>query len=161
VFTVGDVAGDPMFAHVGSPEGEIAAAEIADRDSSTGDRATPDVAFTSTEVSAVGQTEPEAEETEHAMLIGEFPMRASGRVLTTGHVEGFVRLVCGDGCGVLGGQVVGPEALELISEITFAIEEDLCAGELAEAIHPHPTLSESIREAAANEGDLAIHTLNR
>ncbi|MFD1686549.1 dihydrolipoyl dehydrogenase [Halobellus litoreus] len=161
VFAVGDVAGEPMLAHAGATEGEIAAAEIAGRDSSAVDRAIPAVAFTSPEIATVGLTEAEAEETDHAVSVGEFPMRASGRALTIGHTEGFVRLVCGDGGVVLGGQVVGPEASELISEITLAVEAGLSAGELAESIHPHPTLSESIEEAAANEQDLAIHTLNR
>ena len=161
VFAVGDVAGEPMLAHVGATEGEIAAAEIAGRNPSAEDRASPAVAFTSPEIATVGLTREDAEETDHAVSVGEFPMRASGRALTTGHAEGFVRLVSGDGGVVLGGQIVGPEASELISEITLAVEEGLTTDELAEAIHPHPTLSEAIGEAAANEQDLAIHTLNR
>ncbi|WP_336022832.1 dihydrolipoyl dehydrogenase [Halobellus salinisoli] len=161
VFAVGDLAGEPMLAHVGSMEGEIAAAEIAGQDSSAGDRAIPSVVFTSPEIATVGLTEAVAEETDHSVSVGEFPMRASGRALTTGHTDGFVRLVSGDDGVVLGGQIVGPEASELISEITLAVEEGLTTAELSEVIHPHPTLSEAIREAAANELDLAIHTLNR
>ncbi|MFB6252958.1 MAG: dihydrolipoyl dehydrogenase [Halobellus sp.] len=161
VFAVGDVAGEPMLAHAGSMEGEIAASEIAGRNTPAVNRAIPAVAFTSPEIATVGLTEAEAEETQHSVSVGEFSMRASGRALTTGHTEGFVRLVCGDGNVVLGGQVVGPEASELISEIALAVDEGLPTDELAEVIHPHPTLSESIGEAAANEQDIAIHTLNR
>ena len=161
VFAVGDVAGEPMLAHAGSKEGEIAAAEIAGRDPPSGDRAVPAVAFTSPQIATVGMTEAEAEETEHTVSTGEFPMRASGRALTTGHTDGFVRLVSGDDGVVLGGQIVGPEASELISEITLAVEKGLSTDELAEVIHPHPTLSEAIQESAANDQALAIHTLNR
>ncbi|QCC49021.1 dihydrolipoyl dehydrogenase [Halobellus limi] len=161
VFAVGDVAGEPMLAHAGSAEGEIAAAAIAGRGPSAEDRAIPAVAFTSPEIATVGLSREEAEATDHDVSVGEFPMRASGRALTTGHTDGFVRLVSGDDGVVLGGQIVGPEASELISEVTLAVEEGLTTAELAESIHPHPTLSEAISEAAANEHDLAIHTLNR
>mgnify|MGYP000132658086 FL=1 len=161
VFAVGDVAGEPMLAHAGSTEGEIAAAGIAGRTPVSKDRATPAVAFTSPEIATVGMTEAEAEQTEHTVSVGEFPMRASGRALTTGNAEGFVRLVSGDDGVVLGGQVVGPEASELIAEITLAVEEGLTTNELAEVTHSHPTLSEATYEAAANERGLAIHTLNR
>ena len=161
IFAVGDAAGEPMLAHVGSTEGEIAAATMAGRDPSAGTRASPAVAFTDPEIATVGLTEAEAEETDHTVSVGEFPMRASGRALTTGHTDGFVRLVSGDGGVVLGGQAVGPEASELIAELTVAVQEGLTTSQLAETTHAHPTLSEAVREAAANEQDLAIHTLNR
>jgi dihydrolipoamide dehydrogenase len=105
--------------------------------------------------------EEEAEETGHTVSTGEFPMRASGRALTTGHTDGCMRLVSGGDGVVLGGQVIGPEASELISEITLAVEKSLSTDELAEVIHPHPTLSETIAESTANEQDLVIHILNR
>ena len=161
IFAVGDAAGEPMLAHVGSTEGEVAAATMAGRDPSAGTRASPAVAFTDPEIATVGLTEAEAEETDHTVSVGEFPMRASGRALTTGHTDGFVRLVSGDGGVVLGGQAVGPEASELIAELTVAVQEGLTTSQLAETTHAHPTLSEAVREAAANEQDLAIHTLNR
>ena len=161
IFVVGDAAGEPMLAHVGSTEGEVAAATMAGRDPSAGTRASPAVAFTDPEIATVGLTEAEAEETDHTVSVGEFPMRASGRALTTGHTDGFVRLVSGDGGVVLGGQAVGPEASELIAELTVAVQEGLTTSQLAETTHAHPTLSEAVREAAANEQDLAIHTLNR
>jgi dihydrolipoamide dehydrogenase len=72
-----------------------------------------------------------------------------------------MRLVSGGDGVVLGGQVIGPEASELISEITLAVEKSLSTDELAEVIHPHPTLSETIAESTANEQDLVIHILNR
>jgi dihydrolipoamide dehydrogenase len=161
IFAVGDVAGEPMLAHVGTTEGEVAAATMAGRAPSTGNRASPAVAFTDPEIATVGLTAAEAEETDHTVRVGKFPMRASGRALTTGRTDGFVRLVSGDGGVVLGGQAVGPEASELIAEITVAVQEELTTRQLAETTHAHPTLSEAIREAAANEQDLAIHTLNR
>ncbi|MDG5776525.1 dihydrolipoyl dehydrogenase [Haloarculaceae archaeon H-GB2-1] len=161
VFAVGDVAGEPMLAHAGSTEGEVAAAVLAGRDASMADRAIPAVAFTSPEIASVGMSEEEADNAGLDVTAGEFPMRASGRALTTGHADGFVRLVAGDEGTVLGGEVVGPEASELIAEITLAVEHGLTVEDLAETVHAHPTLAESVHEAAANGLGLAIHTLNR
>ncbi len=161
VFAVGDVAGEPMLAHKGSGEGEVTAAVIAGRTASFADRAVPAVAFTTPEIATVGQTATEAADAGYRPTQGEFPLRASGRALTTGHTDGFVRIVASEDGRVLGGQVVGPEASELIAEIALAVEQELSVEALAETIHAHPTMAESVHEAAKNAHDRAIHTLNR
>ncbi|MFC6725841.1 dihydrolipoyl dehydrogenase, partial [Halobium palmae] len=95
-------------------------------------------------------------------VVGKFPFQASGRALTTGHSEGFVRIVADEGTGfVLGAQIVGPEASELIAEVTLAIEMGATLEDLAATIHTHPTLAEAVMEAAENAMGRAIHTLNR
>ncbi|MHC3437442.1 dihydrolipoyl dehydrogenase [Natrialbaceae archaeon A-gly3] len=161
VFAVGDVAGEPMLAHKGSTEGEVTAEVIAGRTASFADRAVPAVAFTAPEIATVGQTVQEAEDAGYRPVQGEFPLRASGRALTTGHTDGFARIVASEDGRVLGGQVVGPEASELIAEIALAVEQELSVEALAETIHAHPTMAESVHEAAANVLGRAIHTLNR
>ncbi|MFC6766955.1 dihydrolipoyl dehydrogenase, partial [Natrinema soli] len=95
-------------------------------------------------------------------VVGTMPLRASGRALTMGESDGFVRLVADEGTGfVLGGQVVAPEASELIAEVGLAIEMGATLEDLADTVHAHPTLSEAVMEAAENARGQAIHTLNR
>ena len=90
------------------------------------------------------------------------PFRASGRALTTNHADGFVRVVADEESGfVLGAQIVGPEASELIAELAFAIEMGATLEDVASTIHTHPTLAEAVMEAAENALGQAIHTLNR
>jgi dihydrolipoamide dehydrogenase len=161
IFAVGDVAGEPMLAHAGSAEAEVAAERIAGRAASMNNRAIPAVAFTDPEIATVGLSAEEARDTAIDVSVGEFPMRASGRALTTGHTDGFVRLVADEDGMVLGGQAVGPEASEMVAEIGLAVERGLTVTDLTETVHAHPTLAEAIREAAANVEDRAIHTLNR
>jgi dihydrolipoamide dehydrogenase len=160
VFAVGDVAGEPMLAHAGAHEGIVAAGTIAGADPSPTD-AIPAVVFTSPEIATVGKTPSEARESGLDPVVGEFPFSASGRAMTTRETEGFVRIV-GDGDGhVIGGQIVGPEASELIAEVGLAVEAGVTVSELAETVHAHPTLSEATMEAADHALGRAIHTVNR
>jgi dihydrolipoamide dehydrogenase len=162
VHAVGDVAGEPMLAHAASAEGKIAAEVIAGEPSAVDYQAVPAAVFTDPEVGTVGMTEVEADQAGFDPTIGEFPFRASGRALTTGHAEGFVRIVVDEPSGfVLGGQVVGPEASELIAELGLAIEMGATVEDIAATVHTHPTLAEAVMEAAENALGEAIHTLNR
>ena len=162
VFAVGDVAGEPMLAHKGSHEGQVAAEVIAGEPSALDQQAIPAAVFTDPEIGTVGMTESEAEEAGFEPAVGQFPFRASGRALTTGHDDGFVRIVADADTGfVLGGQVVGPEASELIAEIGLAIEMGARLEDVAATVHAHPTLAEAVMEAAENALGHAIHTLNR
>jgi dihydrolipoamide dehydrogenase len=118
--------------------------------------------FTDPEIGTVGMTEAEAEEAGFEPAVGRMPMQASGRALTMDEREGFVRIVADGPSGfVLGAQIVGPEASELIAEIGLAIEMGATLEDLAATVHTHPTLSEAVMEAAANAQGSAIHTLNR
>ena len=162
IFAVGDVAGEPMLAHKGSTEGEVAAEVIAGEPAALDYQAIPAAVFTDPEIGTVGMTADEAEEAGFEPTVGEFPFRASGRALTTNESDGFVKLVADADTGfVLGGQIVGPEASELIAEIGLAIEMGATLEDVAATVHTHPTLSEAVREAAMNGLGHAIHTLNR
>jgi dihydrolipoamide dehydrogenase len=162
VFAVGDVAGEPMLAHKAMKEGEVAAEVAAGEPAALDYQAVPAAVFTDPEIGTVGMTEAEAEEAGFDPVVGEMPMRASGRALTLDESDGFVRLVAdGDAGFVLGAQIVGPEASELIAECGLAIEMGATLEDVAATIHTHPTLSETVMEAAMNARGEAIHTLNR
>jgi dihydrolipoamide dehydrogenase len=162
VYAVGDVAGEPMLAHKGSAEGKVAAEVIAGEPSAIDYQAVPAAVFTDPEIGTVGLTESEAADEGFDPVVGQFPFRASGRALTTGHDEGFVRLVADEPTGfVLGAQIVGPEASELIAEVGLAIEMGATLEDISRTVHTHPTLSEAVMEAAENAEGQAIHTLNR
>ncbi|MFC4249756.1 dihydrolipoyl dehydrogenase [Natribaculum luteum] len=162
IYAVGDVAGEPMLAHKGMAEGQVAAEVIAGEPSAIDYQAMPAAVFTEPEIGTVGMTESEAAEEGFEPVVGTFPFRASGRALTTGHADGFVKIVADEAAGfVLGAQIVGPEASELIAELGLAIELGATLEDVAATIHTHPTLSESVMEAAENALGHAIHTLNR
>ena len=162
VHAVGDVAGEPMLAHAASKEGIVAAEVIAGEPAALDQQAIPAAVFTDPEIGTVGMTESEADDAGFDPVVGEMPFNASGRAMTTGHTEGFVRLVADDETGfVLGGQIVGPEASELIAEVALAIEMGATLADVAATVHTHPTLAEAVMEAAENARSQAIHTLNR
>ena len=162
VHAVGDVAGDPMLAHAASNEGIVAAEVIAGEPAALDRQAVPAAVFTDPEIGTVGMTETEAEEAGFDPVVGEMPFNASGRAMTTGHTEGFVRIVADEETGfVLGGQIVGPEASELIAEVALAVEMGATLEDVTATVHTHPTLAEAVMEAAENARGQAIHTLNR
>jgi dihydrolipoamide dehydrogenase len=162
IYAIGDVAGEPMLAHKASKEGQVAAEVIAGEPSAIDYQAMPAAVFTDPEIGTVGMTEAEAEEQGFEPVVGKFPFNASGRALTTGHAEGFVRVVADEPSGfLLGAQIVGPEASELIAELSLAIEMGATLEDVAATVHTHPTLAESVMEATENALGHAIHTLNR
>ncbi|NIC00809.1 dihydrolipoyl dehydrogenase [Halobacterium sp. R2-5] len=162
VFAVGDVAGEPMLAHKASHEGIVAAEVAAGEPTALDYQAVPKVVFTDPEIATAGLTEAEAAEAGFDPVVGEMPFRANGRSLTTGNDDGFVRIIAGGDAGfVLGAQIVGPEASELVAEVTLAIEMGATLADVASTIHAHPTLSEAVMEAAEHAQGQAIHTLNR
>jgi dihydrolipoamide dehydrogenase len=161
IYAVGDVAGEPMLAHTASAEGIVAAETIAGEPAAFDTRAIPAAVFTDPEIATVGLTEAEAEDEGFDPVVGEMPFNASGRALTVGETDGFVRIVASADGFVLGAQIVGPEASELIAEPTLAIEMGATLEDVAATVHTHPTLSEAVMEAAENALGQAIHTLNR
>ena len=162
IFAIGDVAGEPMLAHKASKEGQVAAEVIAGEPAALDYQAVPAAVFTDPEIGTVGMTEAEAEEAGFSPVVGKFPFQASGRALTTGHSDGFVRIVAEEEAGfVLGAQIVGPEASELIAELALAVEMGATLEDVASTVHTHPTLAEAVMEAAEHAMGHAIHTLNR
>jgi dihydrolipoamide dehydrogenase len=162
IFAVGDVAGEPMLAHKASKEGHVAAEVIAGEPAALDYQAMPAAVFTDPEVATVGMTQAEAEEAGFDPVVGRMPMGASGRAMTVGETHGFVRVVAdADTEFVLGAQIVGPEASELVAEVALAIEMGAQLEDVFSTVHTHPTLGEAVMEAAANARGEAIHTLNR
>jgi dihydrolipoamide dehydrogenase len=162
VFAVGDVAGEPMLAHKAYKEGHVAVEVIDGQPAALDYQAVPAAVFTDPEIGTVGMTEADAEEAGFDPVVGQMPFQASGRALTLGEDDGFVRIVAdADTEFVLGAQIVGPEAAELVAEVGLAIEMGAQLEDVAATIHTHPTLSEAVGEAAANARGEAVHTLNR
>ncbi len=161
VYAVGDVAGDPMLAHVGMAEGVVSADAIAGAPAAFDHLAIPEVVFTDPEIATVGMNADEAQDAGYDARVGEFPFRASGRAMTVEETDGFVRLVADEATDrLLGGAVVGHEASELIGEIGLGVELGATLEDIARTIHTHPTLSEAIMEAAAHGHGEAIHRQN-
>lgn len=149
IFAIGDVVGQPMLAHKATHEGKVAAEVIAGRKSRFDARTIPSVAYTDPEIAWMGMTETEAKDRGVAYEKGAFPWAASGRALSLGRDEGLTKILFdSETHRVLGAGIVGPNAGELVAEAVLALEMDAEAGDLALAIHPHPTLSETLNFAA-------------
>ena len=158
VFAVGDIAGEPMLAHKAFREGEVAAEVIAGEPAALDYQAMPAAVFTDPEIGTAGMTEAEAEKAGFSPVVGQMPLRASGRALTLGEKEGFVRVVADEDSGfVLGGQIVGPDASEMVAELTLAIEMGATLEDVAATVHVHPTLSEAVHEAVKGAAGHSIH----
>jgi dihydrolipoyl dehydrogenase len=149
VYAVGDVTGDPMLAHRAMRQGKVAAEAIAGRPSAFDNAAVPAVVFTDPEVAWCGIMEADAQRAGLAVKLAKFPWAASGRAATIGRSDGLTKLVVDAASGrVIGAGIVGPGAGELIAEAALAIETAVTVEDLALTIHAHPTLSESLMEAA-------------
>ena len=149
IFAVGDVAGEPLLAHKAFAEARVAVDAIVGNSASYGPRAVPAVVFTDPEVAWCGLTEAAAAAAGRAVRAARFPWGASGRALTLDRPEGVTKLVLDPESGqVLGVGLVGAGAGELIAEGVVAVEKGLTAADIAAAVHPHPTVSETFAEAA-------------
>jgi dihydrolipoamide dehydrogenase len=149
VFAIGDVAGDPMLAHKASHEARVAVEAIHGRPSVFEPRAIPAVVFTDPELAWTGLTETDAKKQNIPVEIAKYPWAASGRATTLDRPDGLTKLVIDPETErLLGVGIVGVGAGELISEGTLAIEMGALASDLKLTIHPHPTLSETVMEAA-------------
>lgn len=158
VFAVGDVAGEPMLAHKAHHEGIEAAETIAGGEPTSDFSVVPAVIFTDPEIGVVGETPEEVRERGVDPIVGKFSFGASGRALAAGEACGFVRIVAEPENGtVVGSQIVGPEASELVAELTLAINNELPLSAVADAVHAHPTFSETVMEAAAGALNRSIH----
>ncbi|MEM6674660.1 MAG: dihydrolipoyl dehydrogenase [Planctomycetota bacterium] len=158
IYAVGDIAGQPMLAHKGSHEGLVAAAVISGKDEQYDARAVPAVIFTSPEMSSVGLTEEQCKEKGLDYITGQFPFAASGRAMTLQETDGFVKIISDRKTDeVLGVHMVGPEVTELIAEAALAIEMGATTEDIARTIHAHPTLPESMMEAAEAVHGTVVH----
>jgi dihydrolipoamide dehydrogenase len=157
ILAIGDVAGDPMLAHKASHEGKVAAEVLAGEPAAFDKAAIPAVVFTEPEIAWAGLTADEAKKKNIAVEIAMYPWQASGRAIAMGKTEGLTKWLVEPGTDrVLGCGIVGSGAGELIAEAVLAIEMGCTIRDLAESIHPHPTLSETV--AFAGEVHLGTAT---
>ena len=157
IFAIGDVVGEPMLAHKASHEGLVAARVIAGQQAAF-DATIPAVIFTDPEIAWCGLTEEAAKASGQAVTIARFPWAASGRATTLGRNDGLTKLVLDAESGrVLGVGICGVGAGELIAEGVLAVEMGAVAEDVAASIHPHPTLSETVMEAAESFHGQATH----
>lgn len=149
IFAIGDIAGDPMLAHKAYGEAEVVAAVVCGEKDVFDPRAIPAVVFTDPEIAWCGITETEAKAEKRKVKVAKFPWRANGRALSLGRDDGMTKLIVDpESDRLLGMAVVGPGAGELIAEGVLALEMAAVAEDLRRTIHPHPTLSETVYEAA-------------
>jgi dihydrolipoamide dehydrogenase len=159
IYAIGDVAGPPLLAHKGSHEG-VQCVEAIHGDPHAGiDYGNiPNCTYCHPEVASVGLTEEQAREKGYDVEVGSFPWTANGRALTAGETEGFVKIIRDKKYSeLLGAHIVGPHATELIAEFVVGRHLESTAEEMDRAIHPHPTLSEAIGEAALASLGHALH----
>ncbi len=149
ILAIGDVVGEPMLAHKATHEGLVAARVIAGKQATFDPAAIPAVVFTDPEIAWCGLTEEAAKAAGRAIKVTRFPWAASGRATTVGRNDGLTKLMCDTESGrILGVGICGVGAGELIAEGVLAVEMGAVAEDLAASIHPHPTLSETVMEAA-------------
>ena len=163
VWAIGDVIGGIMLAHVASYEGVCAVENIAGHSQRVPDyHAAPNCVYTDPEIAHVGLGEKEAKEKGVAVKVGRFPFAASGRALTLGQSDGFAKVLSDPESGrLLGAHIIGPRATDLIAEATLAVQNGLTLEQIDLTIHAHPTLPESLMEAALAAQGRAIHIANR
>jgi len=162
IYAIGDVIGGMMLAHKATKEGETLAEIIAGHKAAVDIRCMPAVVFTDPEVATAGLTEDEARAKGHTIKVGKFPFAALGRALSVNDTDGFAKVICDAKTEeVLGVHIAGNGAGDLISEAALAIEMGAVVQDLNLTVHPHPTLSEAVREAAAAAIGEAVHIINR
>lgn len=162
IYAIGDVVPGPALAHKATYEAKVAAEAIAGMPSKVDYRCIPAVCFSDPECASVGLTDAEAKEQGYKTKIGRFSYGANGRAVSLGAAEGFVKLVADEETGLLlGAQIAGHEASNLIAELGLAIEMGTTLEDLALTIHAHPTLGELVMEAAEVALGRPIHALVR
>ncbi|MCF7972455.1 MAG: dihydrolipoyl dehydrogenase [Phycisphaerae bacterium] len=158
LFAIGDVAGQPMLAHKATAEAKVAVEVIAGHKVVFEPKAIPAVMFTDPEIAWCGLTESQAKAESRDIVVTTFPWAASGRATSLGRSDGVTKLIMEpDTHRILGVGIAGPGAGELIAEGTLAVEMAAVAEDLALTIHPHPTLSETMMEAAEAADGQSIH----
>ncbi|MDA3868072.1 MAG: dihydrolipoyl dehydrogenase [Salinivirgaceae bacterium] len=159
IYAIGDIVHGPALAHVASAEGICAVEKMAGENPQPIDYGNiPGNTYTVPEVASVGMTEKQAKEAGYEVKVGKFPFTASGKASAAGNKDGFVKLIFDAKYGeLLGGHLVGLNVTEMIAELVVAKKLETTGRELIKAIHPHPTMSEAIMEAAAAAYDEVIH----
>lgn len=159
IYAIGDIIGPPWLAHVASKEGILAVEHIAGFQIVPLDYNTiPGCTYCLPQVASVGYTEKKALEAGYKIKVGKFPLRANGKAVALGEPEGFIKIIYDEKYGeLLGCHIIGPEATELITEVTLAKSVEATYMEVLHTVHPHPTLSEIVMEATHVALDEPIH----
>ena len=158
IYAVGDVVGKIMLAHVASREGIVAVENISGKEVLMDYKVVPNCVFSMPEVASVGLTEEEARKENDNIKVSKFPFMANGKALGMGETEGMVKIIAdGDTLELLGVHILGAHASDLIAEGTLALSMEATAEEIVNTIHAHPTLAETIAEAAEGIAGKPIH----
>ncbi len=159
IYAIGDMVPGPALAHVASHEGIICVEKIAGMDVEPMDYGNiPSCTYTQPEVASVGITEEEAKEKGYELKVGKFPFSASGKATAAGKKDGFVKLIFDDKYGeLLGAHLIGAGVTEMVAELVLARKLETTGHEIIKAVHPHPTMSEAIMEAAAAAYGEVVH----
>jgi len=159
IFTIGDVSGPPWLAHVASAQGHVAVEKIVDHNTEPIDyNNIPSCTYCQPQVASLGLTEIQAKEAGFNIKVGKFYFKSSGKALSVGKPVGFVKIIFDSKYGeLLGCHIIGSQATELIQELVIAKNLEATWENLAYTMHPHPTLSESIMEAALDAYGIGVH----
>jgi dihydrolipoamide dehydrogenase len=162
IYAIGDVIGQPLLAHKASKEGIIAVEIIAGIESKYDIKYIPSVVYTNPELASVGLSEEEAKRRGYKIKVGKFPLSANGKALSMNITDGIAKIITNEeNDEILGIHIVSPEASSLIAEGTLAMESYLTSEDIALTVHPHPSISEILMEAAENVKKKAIHIINK
>lgn len=162
VFAIGDVIGGLMLAHKASKEGLVCVESFKNPNTTMDIKALPWAIFVDPEIAGVGHTEESARSAGWDPVVGKCPFAANGRALTTGESAGFVKLIADRKTDrLLGAHMVGPEVSNLVQEVAMAIEMGATSEDVARTVHAHPTLPETIMEAAESVHGMAVHIFER
>ena len=158
-YAIGDVTPGPALAHVASAEGILCVEKIAGQHVEAIDYGNiPGCTYCTPEIASVGLTETQAKEIGFDIKVGKFPFSASGKASAAGHKDGFVKLIFDAKYGeLLGGHLIGANVTEMVAELVAVRKLETTGHELIKTVHPHPTMSEAIMEAAAAAYDEVIH----
>jgi dihydrolipoamide dehydrogenase len=159
IFAIGDIVHGPALAHVASAEGIICVEKIAGKEVEPLDyKNIPSCTYTTPEIASCGLTEAAAKEAGYNLKVGKFPFTASGKASASGAKDGFIKLIFDAEYGeLLGAHMIGANVTEMIAEIVVARKLETTAHEIIKSVHPHPTMSEAIMEAAAAAYGEVIH----
>lgn len=157
IYAIGDLVHGAGLAHVASMEGEIASDNAMGHAASIDYNVVPNPIYTFPEVAFVGLTEAQAKEQHPEVKVERFPWVAIGKAVAVNETEGFIKVIVGKYGEILGAHIIGPDATNLISEFSVAMRGELTTDEIIETIHPHPTLSEGLREAVLAVEGRPVH----
>jgi len=157
IYAIGDLVHGAGLAHVASMEGEVASDNAMSHEATMDYNVVPNPIYTFPEIAFVGLTEAEAKEKHPEVRVERFPWSAIGKAVAIAETEGFTKVIVGKYGEILGAHIIGPDATNLISEYSVAMHGELTADEIIETIHPHPTLSEGLREAVLAVEGRPIH----